>query len=465
MNNLSRRSGAVCLGLAFLPAVAAAQLPTLALIAVKINPECVGGTDAGAACLLDSDCSSSDCGGDITPSASIPAFPGDLIEVEVMASNWSPDGQELRAYQVAIDRDSFTSGTGGELTLLDAPRPCTVSGTECDDLGSNIACVAGFCDIPPINPNGVVIDVERPDWIYNGLPGTFAAVDSEIGRVAASRTDANGPLFGNFCLAPSGPTGVPCNTTADCPFGVCLQYNPNLEPKYAGTFRFVASPGACGVFRLRILPPTDSQFFDQTNIPILPINLEELVIDLGPCECRIVESDPPNCSIDARQPSEPDGSGEAMPNFVEYLFNENCNMLSLQPSQFVADPTVVVDRLRRNPDARGPLWLRVQFLNQISMPLVEWTCIVYTPPTTPVQRHCYNRLPADVNQNGTSRVLDLRRMIDLCVPLGGCDLLECDADRSGVCAPRDLLRVADLLNGAATYDVWELENVIVCPSP
>ncbi len=69
------------------------------------------------------------------------------------------------------------------------------------------------------------------------------------------------------------------------------------------------------------------------------------------------------------------------------------------------------------------------------------------------------------NRNRTSQVLDLRRMTDVCLPLGTCDPLECDADRSGRCTPRDLLRVADLLNGAAMYDVWELENVLPCSSP
>ena len=473
MNNLSRRSGAVCLGLAFLPTVALAQLPTYSLLAVKINPECVGGANAGAACLLDSDCSSNNCGGDIAPSANISAFPGDLIEVEVFASNWSPDGQQLRNYQVAIDRDSFTSGTAGELMLLDAPRPCTVGGTECDDLGSTVDCVEGFCELPPLgppNPDAVILDTGRPDYIFFGLTGTFAVVDTEIGRVAATRTDDNGPLFGNYCHTGGNPSGVPCNTTTDCTnvdpnLGPCFQYNPNLVPKYAGTFRFVASEDACGLFRILILPPTDSTLSDQDNLPIAPINLEELVIDLGFCECRIVESDPDNCSLDARQPSEPDGTGVATARFVDYKFNDGCLLSTVLVSQFSAGPSVDVFFLNRNPPGRPDQWIRPLFAGGLSMPLAEWTCITYDPPTTPDQVFCYNRLPADVNQNGTSRVLDLRRMTDVCLPLGFCDLLECDADRSGRCTPRDLLRVADLLNGAAMYDVWELENVLPCSSP
>ena len=45
----------------------AAQTPTLSLKAVRINPFCIGGADAGTLCSQDADCASLNCGGEITP--------------------------------------------------------------------------------------------------------------------------------------------------------------------------------------------------------------------------------------------------------------------------------------------------------------------------------------------------------------------------------------------------------------
>ena len=101
------------------------------------------------------------------------------------------------------------------------------------------------------------------------------------------------------------------------------------------------------------------------------------MIDLGFCECKIVESDPPNCSIDARQPSEPDGTGVASAWFVDYHFSTGCDTNTVSVSQFSAGPSVDVVRLRRDPDGRGPQWVRAPFASRLSMPLVEWTCIIF----------------------------------------------------------------------------------------
>ena len=40
----------------------------------------------------------------------------------------------------------------------------------------------------------------------------------------------------------------------------------------------------------------------------------------------------------------------------------------------------------------------------------------------------------------------------------------CDLDRSGSCAPGDILRVIDLLNGADAYDPWLGQSVQECPT-
>jgi hypothetical protein len=69
----------------------------------------------------------------------------------------------------------------------------------------------------------------------------------------------------------------------------------------------------------------------------------------------------------------------------------------------------------------------------------------------------YTAHPANVDANGTVDMLDMIMMIDccllqLCAPIS----LEhgCDIDRSGLIAPLDALREADLMNGAHLYSVW-----------
>ena len=75
-----------CASLPLLSNTAFAQNPTISLEAVKINDVA------------------------ITPSNSITANPGDIIEAEMFASNWSPNGEKLGAFQVNIGRASFVSG-------------------------------------------------------------------------------------------------------------------------------------------------------------------------------------------------------------------------------------------------------------------------------------------------------------------------------------------------------------------
>jgi hypothetical protein len=41
---------------------------------------------------------------------------------------------------------------------------------------------------------------------------------------------------------------------------------------------------------------------------------------------------------------------------------------------------------------------------------------------------------------------------------------QCDIDRSGQCAPPDILSLVDLLNGAGMYDVWLGRTLPPCPS-
>ena len=71
------------------------QTPTIALKAVKINPTCIGGANAGSPCVQGCECNSFRCGGDIEPTDSVALNPGGIVVVEVFGSEWSPNAERL----------------------------------------------------------------------------------------------------------------------------------------------------------------------------------------------------------------------------------------------------------------------------------------------------------------------------------------------------------------------------------
>lgn len=178
--------------------------------------------------------------------------------------------------------------------------------------------------------------------------------------------------------------------------------------------------------------------------------------------CFVESSVPSNCALDARQPSEPDGSGEAGWDTVELTFNADCSTASMSASDF--DVTVA-------PAGTAPVIDDVTIAGQMvtlsfatPIRLGAWTCVEHTGSGDMV---CLGWLPADVNGDLAAGPTDILATIDnlnnqVQPPY---PVEQCDVDRSGTCAPADILRVIDLLNGADAYDPWLGETLPECPSP
>ena len=62
--------------------------------------------------------------------------------------------------------------------------------------------------------------------------------------------------------------------------------------------------------------------------------------------------------------------------------------------------------------------------------------------------------PGNVDGNATSSATDIAAIVS-CVTNGTCEPWQCDIDRSGSCAPSDVLREIDVLNGADQLDMWD----------
>ena len=165
----------------------------------------------------------------------------------------------------------------------------------------------------------------------------------------------------------------------------------------------------------------------------------------------VVASAPENEAIDARQPSDPNGSDPAGWRSFDLTFNGETCLAS--PSDFFVsqeggtpDPLGIAGFQRLVPDG-----VRI-LLNRIIDP-AAWTTVTHDPTGESVR---VGFLPGDANANGTSDSDDILAVIEHLneqadPPFA---IWQCDIDRSDSCGPADILRIVDLLNGAETYEIW-----------
>lgn len=184
--------------------------------------------------------------------------------------------------------------------------------------------------------------------------------------------------------------------------------------------------------------------------------IENLTIEVS--ACMIVSSGPPNCAIDGRQPSKPDGTEPAGWDSIDLTFSDASCLVGITPGDF----SVSVH------PAESPPTITDAVVDGATVTLVfdrlistgKWTCVAHGETT-----RCLGSLPADVSADRTSAPADILYVIDCLNGVRTCEMWQCDVDRSNVCAPPDILRVIDLLNGAGVYDPWlNVSMEVTCPS-
>jgi hypothetical protein len=205
--------------------------------------------------------------------------------------------------------------------------------------------------------------------------------------------------------------------------------------------------------------PGGADVFAGTTILSTPGTIQSR--DLSVEVCGIVSSSPANCSIDARQPTNPDGNNPAGLQSVVLTFN--CSPVGLAPSDFA---------ITVSPPIGPPLSVgSVQFNNPVAtlqlagnnrMQPGAWTCFQHTANGT---RSCIGFLPGDVNGDGTVSALDLVTLVDARNNVVSLPLSQTDIDRTGALNSADLSRVLDLLLGNLSYDAWYGHGIGECPSP
>ncbi len=417
--------GCLCVGLLAMSGVAGAAEVSLIAVAINDSP--------------------------ITPTSSVTAGVGDLIECEIYASDWFPNGVDpddrLRNYQFMIDGSQFGLDLPVMPAYWDDPHVTSICYGD-GDCPPDQKCwisegIRGFCTGLDHHPeDGAYFDNLRPDYIFapaGSPPPEFAGVD-------LSNT--------NFRFAST------LLQVIQAPF-----YFP--PPKYVATYTLEVMPGACGTFTVGFLgAPYNHTFMMSVGYVITLPDTVGLEISTGDCACNIVGVDPPNCAIDARQPSNPDGTQPDGWNSMTFTVDEECDPCNdLDISDFevrelpfnpMGDEPTIVDI----SCSYDPRTVTLTFDRIISEGM--WTCARYLET---FERYCMGYQPGDVNGDRTSAPSDILRVIDCLNNVATCEDYQCDVDRSNVCGPPDILRVIDLLNGAGTYPPYLNTQIpIACPT-
>ena len=212
------------------------------------------------------------------------------------------------------------------------------------------------------------------------------------------------------------------------------------------------------------LTPPDSGFSDLDDALIEPLIRESLVVVVETAPPVIVASSPPHCHIEARQPADPDGLDRVGPSHLDFDLGPRVSIFDFDVFDFSVRqipgllPSIGIRGLTFDLKGQGHRWLRVEFDRPISPG--RWTCVTVLRTE---EEFCQGHLPGDVDGDGIARALDLFTLLE-CVESGGltCDRSRCDMDRSRACTPKDLLRLADLLNGAAFYTPWNGQSLSPC---
>ncbi|MCH7592389.1 MAG: hypothetical protein IH989_06395 [Planctomycetes bacterium] len=234
-------------------------------------------------------------------------------------------------------------------------------------------------------------------------------------------------------------------------------YSP--PEKYAGTLILEVSDDACGTFTFP-LNPSDTELLDQSLVPIWPVTLEPLVIRTATPPCKIVESVPPNCAIDPRQPTHLDGSELTAWDTIQLTFESDASRTAsedfaiCEPSD--GSPLTIEGFI---PPSQPGTTVTLRLSDNI--PTEQWTCICYLPRGEKV---CFAALPGDVDGDGSSEPQDISALVDCLDDAETCEDWRCDINQSGRCTPADLLREIDILSGTVTFDSWTGLGLSSCPS-
>ncbi|MBI1824966.1 MAG: hypothetical protein HY287_17445 [Planctomycetes bacterium] len=214
--------------------------------------------------------------------------------------------------------------------------------------------------------------------------------------------------------------------------------------------------GAAGTF---IFGFADGKNFVSTQFPppnTTPLRGVPLTIQVnGQCPIRIVSTDPPPCTIDARFPNDPANVA------TRYGFDTITLTFSRDPGPLTLadfEPSPLLPGIC-GIDQNGAV-VKVTICRPI--PSATWTCVRYLGDPSDVA--CIGALGADTDANRLSDTPDTLALIDALEGNHTLLIWQSDLDRSGVFTPIDILASIDLLNGAGALNLFKGSSLSACPT-
>ncbi len=322
----------------------------------------------------------------------ITASPGEIITAEIYLRDWSPNGEDLHAYQVQLDDKAFTGLISGSIkpSGYDAAR---------EEKIENVA--------------NAFIDLNRPDFVHAGSQ-TIAITDTK--RAPGYRWLS---VLIDIDKAPISPQ--------------------DGTKFYCGTVLLTVSADASGVFNIG--PETDpavSALLTEGRRTLGPLNYEPLEITVveGVVRRNIVASDPPTGAIDARMVT-----GSAMTSggwqTIQLTFDSDATAISEKEFSVTsgsgAPPSI------KSVAARG---------NSLTLTLDHtlrpgaWTAITHNPTGHTLR---FGVLPGDVDGNGTRNSRDFMALLELLGTDATSPAYRADLNGDGTTDARDALAMIDCL--------------------
>ncbi len=347
-----------------------------------------------------------------------------------------------------------------EMLCVDVP-PCVASGACCTDQSCTVTTPAACQGV--YRGDGVLCAHDTCAATGACCNGTTCSIATQNACLSGGgQYKGNGVICGaNTCP----PTGACCNGT------VCTTKTQSAcvagDGEYKGD-NIICNANTCPA------PVTGACCDGQVCSTTTPAACSGTYRGDGascspnPCEAAplctaIIDTVPANCAIDARRthnpaiPSVPEGG-----NFIDLTFD--CDTAN----QTLADYSVTVIATGTPPaaptvSAVTPTGPTIKLNLNGPIPPGAWTCFTYTPANL---TKCLGFLPGDANGGRAAVPSDILDIVDSLngVRVPPLTLAQCDIDRSGICAPADLITEIDLLNGSNTFVVWNGKLLPVCPS-
>ena len=180
---------------------------------------------------------------------------------------------------------------------------------------------------------------------------------------------------------------------------------------------------------------------------------------------NVIDTFPPPCAIDTRQPHPADN---ATPKFGwdQLVLSFDCDPtnLGLTPDDFEVWtlPDKPVPAITGVSSDSVDYTVSLTFDGPISSGC--WTCVDHLDSK---KRWCMGYLPADTDQNKLSAAPDIDTLIGCLNSAASapCARWRTDLNRSGITSAPDILTTVDLLNGASAFEIWLGQTIPDCPQP